>query len=235
MALAAVDDERAVERAAPAGLDGIAERFDVARLAEDAVIEGLAALGRPLQQLDRAVNRDAFLVAGDQKRERAVFRLAAVGAEIIESGRDEAGDAALHVDRAAAVNLVVRDLAAKGRMLPGRLVARRHDVGMTGEHQIGLFAADARIEVFDRRRAGLGKRHAMHRKAGFRQHILQIGERAAFLRRHRAAADKIARNGDGIGRHRRLNLGQRIGAVLVGADRAAAETKLDEQRRARTP
>ena len=75
MALLAGDDQMAVERAAAADLDGVAERFDIARLAQDAVIEFLAALGRPLQQLGRAVDRDAFLVAGDQERDRALFGL----------------------------------------------------------------------------------------------------------------------------------------------------------------
>ena len=51
MALLAGDDQRAVERAAPADLDGVAERRDIARLAENAVVEFLAALGRPFQQL----------------------------------------------------------------------------------------------------------------------------------------------------------------------------------------
>ena len=75
VALAAGDDQRAVERAAPAGLDGVAEHLDVARLAKNAMVEFFAARGRPLQQLDRAVDRDAFLVAGDQERDRAFFGL----------------------------------------------------------------------------------------------------------------------------------------------------------------
>src|ERR1700688_3022687 len=41
----------------------------------------------------------------------------------------------------------------------------------------------------------------MHGEPGFRQHALQIGQRAAVLRRHRTAADKIAGDGDGIGGH----------------------------------
>ena len=87
VALPAGDDQRAVERAAPAGLDGVAEYFHIARLAEDAVVELFAALGRPLQQLDGAVDRDALLVAGDEQRDRAALRLAAVRRQIIESPR----------------------------------------------------------------------------------------------------------------------------------------------------
>ena len=78
VALRAGDDQRAVLRAAPADLDHVAERLRVGRLAQNAVIEFFAARGRPLQQLDGAVDRDAFLVAGDQERDRA-FRLAVVG------------------------------------------------------------------------------------------------------------------------------------------------------------
>ena len=69
--LAAGDDQRAVERAAAAGLDGVADDLDIARLAEDAVVECLAALRRPFQKLDGAVDRDALLVAGDEERDRA--------------------------------------------------------------------------------------------------------------------------------------------------------------------
>ena len=118
MALLAGHDQVAVERAAPADLDGVAELFLVARLAQNAVVEFLAALGRPLQQLGRAVDRDAFLVAGDQERDRALW-LAVMVAEMIEHGGQRAGDAALHVDRAAAVKLAVGHLAGERRMRPG--------------------------------------------------------------------------------------------------------------------
>ena len=160
--LTAGDDQRAAERAAPARLDGVAENLDVARLAEDAVIEGLAVFGRPLQQLDRAVDRNTLFIAGDQKRNRTLLRRAAAGVEIVQRRGDEASDAALHVNGAAAVNLVAGQLAGKRRMMPGCLVARRHDVGMPSEHQIGLFVADASVKVFDRRCAWLGKGHAMN-------------------------------------------------------------------------
>jgi hypothetical protein len=76
--LFAADNQMAVERTATAHLDGIAHRLLIARLAQDAVIEFLAALGGPFQQLGRAIDRDAFFVAGNQKRDRAL-RLAAIG------------------------------------------------------------------------------------------------------------------------------------------------------------
>ena len=135
----------------------------VARLAHDAVVELLAARRRPFQQLHGAVDGNGFFVAGDQKRDRAV-QFAAVGRKIVEHGGDESGDAALHVDRAAAVEQTVRRLAGERRQRPSRLVARRHHVGMAGEHQVRAAGADARIEIVDVGRAGLGEGDAMTAK-----------------------------------------------------------------------
>ena len=70
----------------------------------------------PIEELDGAVDRDAFLVAGDQQRDRAFFGLAAIRGEMIERRGDEAGDAAFHIDGAAAVQHVARDFAGKRRM-----------------------------------------------------------------------------------------------------------------------
>ena len=49
----------------------------------------------------------------------------------------QAGDAALHVDGAAPVELAVLDVAGERVVAPARGVARRHDVGMAGEHEVG--------------------------------------------------------------------------------------------------
>ena len=51
VALLAGDDQHAVLRAAPAELDGVAERGGIARLAQDAMVELFAALGRPFSSL----------------------------------------------------------------------------------------------------------------------------------------------------------------------------------------
>ncbi len=72
------------------------------------MVEFLAALGRPLQQFYGAVDGDALLVAGDEQRNRASLRPAAMRRQIIERRRDEAGDAALHVDGATSVQHVFR-------------------------------------------------------------------------------------------------------------------------------
>ena len=52
VALLAGHDQHAVLRAAAAELDGVAKLGDVAGLAEDAVLELFAALGRPFKQLE---------------------------------------------------------------------------------------------------------------------------------------------------------------------------------------
>ena len=140
----------------------------------------------------------AFLVAGDQQRDRALE--AALGCDVARGGGDEAGDAALHVDRAAAVHLALVDVGREGRMRPGRLVADRNDVGMAGEHQMRPVAGSAGIEVFDIRRAVLREDRAFDREAERLQHRLQRRERAAFGRRDRGAADERCEIFGGIGR-----------------------------------
>ena len=199
MTLLAGHRQRAVERAAPADLDGVAQHGRIGRLAEQAMVEFFAALGGPCQELHRPVDGDALLVAGDEERDRA-RRPAAVGGKMIEARCHRAGDGALHVDRAAAVERPRRDLAGKGRMGPVRLVAGRHHVGVAGEDEVRRLAADAGIEVVDRRRAGFGEGHAMSGKARVLQDPFKHAERAALRRRHRRTAQQLAGNGDGIGR-----------------------------------
>ncbi len=199
MALLAGDGEVAVERAAAADLDGVAELFLVARLGQDAMVELLAMFGGPLQQLGRAVDRDAFFVARDQERDRTLGL--AVLLEMVEHGGDRAGDAALHVDRAAAVKLAVVDLGRERRMAPARLVARRHHVGVAGDDEIGRFRAKPRIEVFDVGGARLAEGHAVDGETGRLQRLFENAKRAAFRRRHRRTAQQVAGDGNGIGAH----------------------------------
>ena len=155
------------------------------------MIEDLAALGRPFEQLHRAVDRDALLVAGDEERDRTLH-LAVVGREIIERRRHRAGDRALHIDGAAAIERIADDLPGEWRMRPLRFVARRNHVGMAGEDQIGARGADARVEILNRRGAGLLEGHAMDGEAGAPQRRLDQAQRTAFRRRDRAAAQEIA-------------------------------------------
>src|SRR5262245_30968762 len=68
MTLFPAHDHMAIERAAPADLDRIAQCLLIARFAENAMIEFFAPLIRPCQQFGRAIDRDAFFVTGDQER-----------------------------------------------------------------------------------------------------------------------------------------------------------------------
>ena len=130
-------------------------------------------------------------------------------------------------------------------MGPFPLLARRHDVGMAGEDQMGAGAADAGIEVFNRRGTGLGEGDAMDLEARRLQRALDHAECTALRGRHRRAADKVAGERDGIGigelmvaalsvPRDRVNAqclrrqGQRVGAVTVGSDRPAQTAELDE-------
>jgi hypothetical protein len=139
VALDPIDVKRARQRTAAADLDAIAERLDIAGLAQHAVVEFFAARRDPLQQFDGAVDGDIFLVAGDQKRDRtlAIFSgLATMGGEIAEHRGDTAGNAALHVDSAAPIEKTVLDVAGECAMAPRGLIARRHHVGMPGKGDV---------------------------------------------------------------------------------------------------
>ena len=74
------------------------------------MVEGFPLGARPVEELDRAVDRRAFLVAGDEEADRACER--ALGDEA-QGGGDRGGDAALHVAGAAAPELAVGDFARK--------------------------------------------------------------------------------------------------------------------------
>src|SRR5947209_12165266 len=205
MALHAVDDQRARQRAAPPDLDAVAELLDIAGLAQHAMIEFLAARRGPLQKFYGTVDRDVFLIARDQKRDRA-FRRAAIRGQVVERCCDAAGDPALHVDRAAAMEHAVLYLAGERAMRPCTLVARRYHVGMAGEGEMRRATADPGIEIFDVCRAGLAERDAVHLEAGALEHIFEDIERAGISGRYGPAAQQIAREGERV-RHQRGGAG----------------------------
>src|ERR1019366_3054967 len=99
MTLPSLDDERAIERAAPSNLDRVAERLSARRFADDAMVEALAFVVSPAQELFGAIDRRAFLVAGDEKTDRALVRSMLRG--ISAGGGGKRGNAPLHVGRAA--------------------------------------------------------------------------------------------------------------------------------------
>ena len=110
------------------------------------MVETLALGERPFQELDRAVDRRAFLVAGDEEADRARERPLGDEAQRCGCGGREA---AFHVARAAAPELAVGCFARERIEPPARQVARRDDVGVAGEGEIGREAPESRIEIAD--------------------------------------------------------------------------------------
>src|SRR5262249_53716545 len=108
------------------------------------------------------------------------------------------GDAALHVDRTAAVKKAVLYFARKGAVLPGRLVADRHHVGMSRKSDVRRLVADPCIEIVDIGKAGFGEGDAMHLEAGGLEQSLEHAERAGIGGRYGRTADEGLRNREGI-------------------------------------
>ena len=114
----------------------------------------VAASGRPFDSLAvplTAVPSSSPVMRNESEPLRLPWRR-------VNERRRDAGDAALHVDRAAAIEDAVRDLAGKRRMRPARCVARRHHIGMACKDEMRRAGADRREQVLDVRRAGRGKR-----------------------------------------------------------------------------
>jgi hypothetical protein len=151
------------------------------------VIELFTPFGGPFEKLHRAVDGDAFFVAGDEKRDRAL-RLSAGRAEMVEDRRSRASDAALHVDGATAIKHAIDHFAGKRRMVPCRIIAGRDHIGVASKDEMRRTRTDPGIKILDRYRARLGERDAMHGKTGALEHAFEIGKCAAFRGRHRRAA-----------------------------------------------
>ena len=130
--------------------------------------------------------------------EPAFSRLAAVVGEILQHGRDAAGDAALHVDRAAAIEKAVLHLAGERAERPCGFVAGRHHVGMAGKGDVRRFGPDAGVEIVDVGGAGFAEGDAVHVEAGVFQQALEHAERAGIGRGDGRAADEVAGNGNGV-------------------------------------
>ena len=165
------------------------------------MVELLAARRRPLQQLDGAVDGDAFLVAGDQERDRAL-RLARRGRR--------GGRARRRASRRCRPSCRPRRgrTARRPRSRPangGCVQALSSPGGTTSvwpaKHEMRRPGADARVEIVDVRRARLAEGHAMDVEAGARQDAVEQAERAAFRRGHRRAAQQVAGEGNWIGCH----------------------------------
>jgi hypothetical protein len=137
-----------IETAAPSDLDRFAEAFRVGWLADQAMIWPLASLFHPLQHLARAIDGNTFFVAGNEQADRAVD-LSPASLGIIRCGSNEAGNGALHIAGAPAVETAVRDLRGEGRMGPELLIARGHDIGMPGKAEMRRPVANAGEQIMD--------------------------------------------------------------------------------------
>jgi hypothetical protein len=116
------------------------------------MVEALAAGMRPFEQLDGAVHGGSFLVARDEKDDRA-RRIRGLAPETQRRG-DHGGEAALHVAGAAPMQHAVADRPAEGVARPGARVSHRHDIGMAGDDEDRALAADPGVEILDVGRAG---------------------------------------------------------------------------------
>ena len=200
--------------AAPADLHHVAKPARTGRLADDAGIDRLAAVGQALQHLHRAVDRRPLLVAGDQQADRTV-EVAAAPPEETRTGVGEGRDRALHVGGAAAEQVARRQLGGERPDRPGRQVAHRHDVGMAGKAEVLSTFPDAGIKIGHVVGAGLGEIHALAGEAQRQQRALQQFQCTRLARRHALAAHQRAcqfdhiRGGSskGVGHRRTIQVG----------------------------
>src|SRR5437899_1937468 len=145
MALHAPDREPAAHAAAPADLDHLPQPLWIGRLADDAGVEFLAAFLEPAQHRLGAVDRGPFLIAGDEKADRAVEPALALCQEA-RGGSGEGADGPLHVGGPAPDQLAIDDGRVIGIDAPMILVAVGHHVGMAGEAEIAAAFAETGVE-----------------------------------------------------------------------------------------
>ena len=190
--LHATHDERAGQGSAPSVLDHVAEPGGGSRLADDAVVQTLAARLQRFDHAHGAVHRYAFLVGGNQESDRA--RVLRMRRHKPFDCRHECGDRGFHVGRTAAVEKAVTLDRLERIAVP--LIERtcRNDVGMSGEtnHRCGGSAPCPEIvdatetQVFDL-------------EADACEPICEHVLAAAIVRRHRAPGDQLTRELQGGG------------------------------------
>jgi hypothetical protein len=217
MRLDAADGQAARKRSAAAVADRVAERILRRRLADDAIVDSLAARLEPLDDADRAVDRRAFFVRSQQKRDRAgVAR--ALGNEGLDRD-DERGDRGLHVGAAAAEKPAVAQRRDERVAVPLRKWPRRDDVRVAGKAQQGGPVAAPRPQVVD-----FAEAHRLGAKAGFFEPPGEKRLAAAVFGGYRAAADEFLREFENAlqratarsGRHVDLDVAERGFGSLRG-------------------
>jgi hypothetical protein len=123
-------------------------RVDRGRLADDAVVDRLAALAQGLGDGDRAVDGVAFLIGSEQEGDRAA--VLGPGGDEGFGGGDESGQRSLHVGGAAPVQHALLAQRLEGVAVPLFERAAGDDVGVAGQTEQRAAAAAARPEVADR-------------------------------------------------------------------------------------
>jgi hypothetical protein len=147
VALDAVHGQPSRERSAPADLDGVAQLLLAGGFADDAPVDLLAALAQRFHHFLGAVDRRAFLVAGDQVGDRAL--VPGVFAHEVFGRGDHGRERALHVGGATSKKEPVAYRRFERIALPFLERAGGHDVGMAREAQHRAALAAGRPEVVD--------------------------------------------------------------------------------------
>ena len=194
VALHALDGQLAGERAAAAVLDRVAQPAHRGGLADDAVVEQLAARLERRADPDGAVDREAFLVGGDEESDRSRMR-GPRGDELL-AGHHHRGQRGLHVGGAAAIQLAVTHVRFEGVRMPLLQRAGRHHIGVAGEADHRGCAAAPRPQVLHPRRA-IAEWHRLDRKTDPRQSFGNHRLTTAVLRRDGIARDQVAGEREG--------------------------------------
>ena len=139
-------------------------------------------------QSARAVNGRAFFVAGDNQADRTRFRRNVV------QRRDEGGDAAFHIDRAAPVQKVAAYFRHEGLAAPA--LAGRNDIDVAGKGEMATFAFADSKQILDRsamRRVDVAfaRNEALDSKTKRHQHGLNRIEHRARRGRNALASDQL--------------------------------------------
>ena len=134
-----------VDRTAATDLHHIAQPVDAGGFTDEAQIGLVPRFAHEVDQRAGAVERGAFLVAGDDEADRAGL------GRHLGNRVDHTGDRALHVDRAAAIKQVAAHFWVE--RLAGPAATRRHHVEMAGKGEVlrAFGPAADREEVLHRR------------------------------------------------------------------------------------
>ncbi len=194
MTLNAFDGDRALEAAAPTDTHRLAHGTRIAGFADQCNIGHLIVFTQPLHDLDGAVDGVTFFITRDQKADRA-FRALLI--KEARDGRDESGVAAFHISSTAAVKNTVFDGRRKRREFPRRLIAGRHDIGVTEITDMRTFGAEAGEDIVNRHTTFI-KAQAVNFKTERDQRIGDHVKRTVIRRGDAAAPDEGLGEGDGI-------------------------------------